>query len=308
MDKKTFWEKCKRPRGWFLVLLYLATVAVIAGALVILFVDYAGTPLEIVAYALFGLAACLLAYSVYTVVIYFPAMKAKLMGWIRSYPVFEKLLDDFSLRTVVFAVGSLAITVAYSAYNGVIAIIYRSGWYGSLALYYILLVALRGGISLYHGKRRKVREGDEVVELKKYRSCGWLLIATILALAASVVQMVLQDKGAHYSEIMIYVAATYTFTKITLAIVNAVKAKKEKTGYTILALRNVSLADAAVSLLSLQTAMFHIFGEPSKTTQLANALTGGAVCLFVVALGVLMLVRANKAKKRMKMTKQEENE
>lgn len=297
MDKKTFWEKCKRPTGWFLVLIYILTAAAIAGALVILSVDYAGTALEVVAYALFGLSACFLSYSVYTIVIYFPTMKETIMGKIRSYPILVKLLDNFSFRTVIFAFGSLAITIAYSVYNGVIAIVLASGWYGSLALYYILLVFLRGGISLYHGKRRKLEERSEILEIKKYRTCGILLIATIWALSAAIAQMVVQNQGFEYFDLMIYVAATYTFTKITLAIFNAVKAKKERSGYTILALRNISLADAAVSILSLQTAMFHSFAEPSGGTQLANALTGGAVCLFVMALGVIMIVKANKALK-----------
>ncbi len=298
MDKQTFLNNCKRPKGWFLALIYLVTVASIVGALCILFVDYVGTPLEYVAYGLFALAACTLAYSVYTIVIYFPIIKDKIMGTIRSYPFLAKLLDNFSFRTLVFAFGSLLITVAYSVYNGVIAIILSSVWYGSLAFYYILLVFLRGGISLYHGKRRGLQssaEADEITEIKKYRTCGILLIVTILALSVAIAQMVAQNQGFQYYSLFIYVAATYAFTKITFAIYNAFKAKKERSGYTILALRNISLADAAVSILSLQTAMLHAFSEPSVSTRLANALTGGAVCAFVVFLGVMMIIKANRA-------------
>lgn len=301
MDKQTFWNNCKRPKGWFLALIYIVTVASIVGALCILFVDYVGTPLEYVAYGLFALAACTLAYSVYTIVIYFPIMKNKIMGTIRSYPFLAKLLDNFSFRTLVFAFGSLLITVAYSVYNGVIAIILSSVWYGSLAFYYILLVFLRGGISLYHGKRRGLQspaEADEITneitEIKKYRTCGILLIVTILALSVAITQMVAQNEGFQYYSLFIYVAAAYAFTKITFAIYNAFKAKKERSGYTILALRNISLADAAVSILSLQTAMFHAFSEPSVSTRFANALTGGAVCAFVVFLGVMMIIKANR--------------
>lgn len=293
MDKKTFWEYFKRPKGKVLIWLYIITLLCIAGAVGILFTNYLGTPLEIVAYALFALAALSLGYSVYTIVLYFPKIKTACQAKMRSYPLIAKLLDDFSMRTLVFAFGSLIISILYSLYNGVIAIIYSSGWYGSLAMYYIFLVLLRGGIGLYHGKHRN-KERSEIVELKKYRTCGILLIATIWALLAAIIQMVVQNKGFAYLDLLIYVAAAYTFTKITLGILNVFKARKKQSGYTVQALRNVSLADAAVSLLTLQTAMFHAFAQPSTMTQLANALTGSAVCLTVMAVGIYMIIKANK--------------
>ena len=293
MDKKTFWEYFKRPNGKVLIWLYIATLLCIAGAVGILFTNYLGTPLEIVAYALFALAALSLGYSVYTIVLYFSKIKTACQAKMRSYPLIAKLLDDFSMRTLVFAFGSLIISILYSLYNGVIAIIYSSGWYGSLAMYYIFLVLLRGGIGLYHGKHRN-KERSEIVELKKYRTCGILLIATIWALLAAIIQMVVQNKGFAYLDLLIYVAAAYTFTKITLGILNVFKARKKQSGYTVQALRNISLADAAVSLLTLQTAMFHAFAQPSTMTQLANALTGSAVCLTVMAVGIYMIIKANK--------------
>ena len=294
MDKKTFWEHFKHPKGKRLIWLYIATLLSVAGAVGILFTSYLGTPLEIVAYALFALAALTLSYCVYTIVIYFPTIKKTFQTKLRSYPFVAKLLDDFSMRTLVFALGSLIISIAYSLYNGVIAIIYSSGWYGSLAMYYIFLVLLRGGIGLYHGKHRKKEERSEILELKKYRTCGILLIATIWALLAAIIQMVVQNKGFAYLDLLIYVAAAYTFTKITFGILNVFKARKKQSGYTVQALRNISLADAAVSLLTLQTAMFHAFAKPSAMTQLANALTGGAVCLAVMAVGIYMIIKANK--------------
>ena len=96
---------------------------------------------------------------------------------------------------------------------------------------------------------------------------------------------------------MIYVAATYTFIKVTTSIVNFFKAKKQ-TDYTVEALRNVNVADAAVSVLALQTAMFHSFGGEGISTGVANALTGAAVCIVVFLLGVFMIVKGNKGLKK----------
>lgn len=297
MDKKRFLEQLKRPTGWLLATVYILTTVFIAGAIAVLFVDYVGTPLEIVAYCLFALAACGLGYSVYTLVLYLPPLKRKLTAWMHTVPFLHKLMQNYGFRTVLFSAFSLFFSVAYAVYNGVIAILLLSVWYGALAGYYILLVSIRGGIALYHGKNRG-KERSEITEIKKYRTCGVLLIVTILALSAAILQMVVENAGFQRLGLTIYASAAYTFYKGTMAILNIFKTKRKKSGYTVRALRNVNLADAAVSVLALQTAMFHAFTpEPSSGTRIANALTGGAVCLLVLIVGIVMIVNANKALK-----------
>lgn len=298
MNKKEWLEKLKRPTGWLLVLIYALSLVFIAGALVILFVDYAGTALEIVAYALFALAACFLAYSVYTFVLYFPGWKHKIAEKIRTFPFMRKMMDNFGFRTVMTSVLSLALSVLYSVYNGVIAVVFLSIWYGALAAYYVILASIRGGIVFYHGKNRGKRR-DEETDVLKYRNCGILLIITILALSVAILQMVAADAFFERAGLLIYAAAAYTFYKITMSIVNFVRAKKE-TDFTVQAVRNVNFADALVSVLALQTSMFHAFAEPSATTSLANALTGAGVCLLVLLLGVYMIITANKELKRIR--------
>ena len=52
--------------------------------------------------------------------------------------------------------------------------------------------------------------------------------------------------------------AVYAFTKITIAIINFVKARKSNSA-TVKVLRNIALADAAVSIFSLQRSMLVSF-------------------------------------------------
>jgi len=54
-----------------------------------------------------------------------------------------------------------------------------------------------------------------------------------------------------------------------------------------------------VSILALQTAMFHSFGTEGMNTGLFNALTGGAVCALTIALGVFTIMIANKKRKNL---------
>jgi hypothetical protein len=119
-----------------------------------------------------------------------------------------------------------------------------------------------------------------------------LLIVLIISLSVAILQMVQADAGFNRPGLMIYVAAAYTFTKVTTAIVNFIKAKKHN-DFTVEALRNVNVADAAVSVLALQTSMFFEFGS-GAATGFANALTGAAVCAVVLALGIYMIIKGQK--------------
>lgn len=285
----------KAPHGFWLVFLYILAAASIAGSilLVTLWSDY--TQLQFLAYILFALAALLLAYTVYTIIYFVPRIKRQVTNWAQKYEFTDKLLHTYGFRTIIFAIGSLTVSFAYAVFNGTIAILSLSVWYGALAVYYAMLASMRGGILFYHKRKRKSEES--VFELKKreirtYRACGILLVCLPLALSAAVVQMMLSRRSFMYAGMMIYVAAAYTFTKVVMSIVNLIKARKND-DMTVRAIRNINFADALVSLIALQTAMIREFSGASDFKFL-NAVTGGLVCAATVLLGVFMIVRANK--------------
>ena len=93
---------------------------------------------------------------------------------------------------------------------------------------------------------------------------------------------------------LIYAVATYTFYKLGMAIRNLIKARKEES-LLLVTLRNISYADALVSLLSLQTALLAAFGQDSgELVPLMNALTGASVCLMILGLGSYMVWKSKK--------------
>ncbi|MBQ7348409.1 MAG: hypothetical protein IJW47_00295 [Clostridia bacterium] len=303
----------KRPYGWGLALVYVATVVSIAAALTLVIIASADVFLQVLSYISYCLAALTLAYSVYTIVIYAPSMKNRFISFMRKNAFVSRLLDNWGYRTVVFAGVSLFINVAYVAFNGVIAILSRSIWYGALAAYYILLTALRSGIVLYHRKRAKGKfyfkqnaidstfseqTQFKITELKKYRACGVLLIVLPVSLSFAILQMVVAGSAfIHYGWI-IYAVAAYAFYKITMAIINIFKARNTDE-MTVRALRCVSLADAMVSILALQTTLLFAFSD-GAATGFANALTGGVVCALTVVLGAYMIINANKKLKKIR--------
>ncbi|MBQ7879011.1 MAG: hypothetical protein IJ317_00015, partial [Clostridia bacterium] len=204
---RAVFEKLKRPTGWLLASIYILSAAFIAAALYTLVWDFEGLAFEILSYVFYGLAAVGLAYSVYTVVIYAPGVKRRLIGWMRKSPLVDRLLENYGFRTVVFAGVSTVINIAYVAFNGVLSVVYLALWYGALAGYYVLLTAMRGGILLYHRKRsarEKKRAAGELAEneweerrlqLKKYVGCGALLIVMPLCLSFAILEMVAEGNA-----------------------------------------------------------------------------------------------------------------
>ena len=88
---------------------------------------------------------------------------------------------DARLRVNVSLYKTLLWNTAYAALNAGMGIYHRSFWFGSLAIYYILLAVMRFYLLLY-SKRHKICE-NMIIELKKYRACGIILLIMNLALA-----------------------------------------------------------------------------------------------------------------------------
>lgn len=210
------------------------------------------------------------------------------------------MLEHYGFRTVIFAACALIFNIAYVAFHIVLAIVLRSFWYGSLAAYYGMLVALRSGVVLYHKKRGNIADVrlQQKTELTKYRTCGVMLTIIPLCLVIPILQILFLDKAFIHEGWTVIAFAAYAFYKIVMAIVNVVKSQKQ-TDFTVRAIRNIAFADALVSIFSLQTALLYSFAAGGDY-RAANLATGSAVCLMTIALGVIMIVKANKKTRELK--------
>lgn len=89
------------------------------------------------------------------------------------------------------------------------------------------------------------------------------------------------------------------------SIIDMTKAKKND-DYTTKSIRSVRFADALVSILALQTAMFQAFAQ-DFVPYLPNSLTRGIVCLIIVVVGIIMIVNGNKPIKKFKKKESNRN-
>lgn len=120
-------------------------------------------------------------------------------------------------------------------------------------------------------------------------AAGILLLVLNFALTGVILLTIAQDTARRYSEIVVISIATYTFYKIIMAVVNMVKVRKTQSP-VLITIRNIRVADALVSMLTLQATMLASFqGKGGLDANRMNAITGMVVCVLILALGVSMI-------------------
>ncbi len=290
MDKNTK-RKLKIPylRLRYQICLYIATL--IVGVLAIL--STGNKDMSIVVRSVISAAAfCLLVLSV----VYFSKFFLKdvnkiAKGFVKRYPLLDYLDSNYRERTFVFAFPGFIVNCLFAVFNIFIGIRQVSAWYISLAVYYMILGIMRFRFLYFEfiGRRKKNKAATELREWRLFHQCGLLLILMSIVLGGMVILMVNKGAGKEYPDYIIYVVAIYTFAKMITATVNMVKARKYKSPQ-IIGVRNIGYADALVSILSLQTAMFAMFGQGDVTLRTRmNGITGACVCLMVIFIGITMV-------------------
>lgn len=194
-------------------------------------------------------------------------------------------------RIFLFAFASFIVNITYGIGNAVVGFMTFSWWFITLSVYYIILSIMRFALIMSE-KRSKAKNIENEVFAKRFS--GVMLICLSVALIGTVILTIRQDIGTKFHEIIMITIATYTFTKLVFAIINLYKSKKLNLPI-IKALRNISLADAAVSMFSLQRSMLTSFeGMETADIRLFNTLTGTAVFLVVLILGINLLRKGTK--------------
>ena len=157
---------------------------------------------------------------------------------------------------------------------------------------------MRSGLLIYH-RTKKDYETEGLTRAKRYMLCGILLLILNAALSSAIAQMIFDDRSFSYKDWLIFAFAAYAFYKITMSIINVIKARRQD-DLTIQAIREINIVDAAVSILALQTALLHTFGTDGVNVSLFNTLTGSAVSIFSMAFSVYMIVKGHKTVKEIK--------
>lgn len=203
---------------------------------------------------------------------------------------FERWKTDYDFKTVVTSFGALAITVIFALYNGFLGVYHASLWHGTICVYYIVLVILRGNI-ITAGKRASRKDVPRSAQNKVYIASAGLLLFLNICLVIPVSLMVIRQKPVNLSFIPAIAMAAYTTYKIIMASVN-LKRRKRSANSLVRLLREISFIDALVSVLTLQNTLIMVNSSGDGREMLTlSAITSAAIMLGVLALSVAALIK-----------------
>lgn len=186
---------------------------------------------------------------------------------------------------------SLGCNCLYALYHGVLGLVHLSLWYLSLGAFYAILAVARF-CALLSGR---TRAGETATASGGFvmAASGALLLLLSVVLAGVLAISLSQHIATAYDTVTMITIATYTFYKITAAVVNRVR--RPGTSALSKVIRNIRYAEVAASVLTLQRSMLASFGTPEETpADWMNGLTGAAVCLFILSLGIYLMLNARK--------------
>ncbi len=200
-------------------------------------------------------------------------------------------LGNKQQRIFIFAFASFIVNITYGIGNAIVGFMTFSWWFITLSAYYVILSIMRLALVMSE-KHHKAENRENEVFAKRFS--GIMIICMSVVLIGTVILTIRQDIGTKFHEIIMITIATYTFTKLVFAIINLCKSKNFSSPI-IKVLRNISVADAAVSIFSLQRSMLISFaGMKIEDIRIFNILTGSAVCFVVLILGINLLRKEKK--------------
>ncbi len=178
------------------------------------------------------------------------------------------------------------INAAFFTYNFLFGVFRRAIWNFSISIYYALLVVFRVVILCLEKKWSAApQENADEKRLRLRTGISWCMLAMDFSLLAPVAMMVVSKRQVRYGIIPTIAMAAYTTYKVTLAAIHFTK-RKRKGNLSVQLLREITLKDAIVSVLTLQNAMLMQFSEGTPSLALAAWTSAGMVLLL---LGITVL-------------------
>ena len=192
----------------------------------------------------------------------------------------KRIMEQFKNNNLIKTATLLPIIdTLYAMGNLFVGITEDSWWFILTGIYYIILSSTRFTVLIINKKQQ-----NNFVP----KFTGWMLMSTAIPLLGIALLSSVKDTGSKFHEIIMITIALYAFSKITLAIINSIKSRKNSDSLSK-SLRSVSLATAFVSIASLQRSMLVSFGDMSANEiRLFNSMTSIGVSLLVFFIGLLL--------------------
>ncbi len=205
--------------------------------------------------------------------------------------ILEKWKTDYDFKTFTGAAVSFAATLAFALYNGLLGLLHSSLWYGTICVYYIVLVFLRGSIILAE-KRIFLLPDCRKSRSRVYVGAAWMLLLLNLSLIVPVSMLVRLQKPVKLTLIPAVAMAAYTTYKMIIASVNLRRRKRTANSLARL-LRAINFIDALVSVIALQNTLIMLEASDGEAGLMPlSAVSGGFILLMILVMSFAELVKS----------------
>ena len=192
--------------------------------------------------------------------------------------------EDYVGQTFLSAGVSLGVTALFALYHGYLGLCYASVWHGSIGVFYLLLMVIRGIILLTEKQnQRRPASLQDRCRRRAFLISSLLLLVMDLALFWPITMMVVLDKPVSMGLTPAIAMAAYTTWKITMASIHMNQQRRRSGGNILVAeLRTVNFIDALVSILTLQNTLIMVNRAAADENFMLPVSAASSAIIYVV--------------------------
>lgn len=210
--------------------------------------------------------------------------------------------QDYAFKTITSSIVSFGTTVLFALYNGFLGIFRLSVWHGSICVFYLILVTVRGMILLTEKKNINRSEQERICHRHKtFKISSVVLLMLNLALILPISLMVIFEKPINIGLIPAIAMAAYTTYKITMAFIHMRKQKRNSYNNVLVTeLRVINFIDALVSVLTLQNTLIMVNQANADTNDMfiVSAVSSAVIYVVIMCMTFNLLIKGFKRNKK----------
>ena len=200
----------------------------------------------------------------------------------------KDVFNDYYKSTIITAVISMITALLFALFNGLIGIISDAPWNLYISIYYVLLIIVRMETLIFEKKAYK--DNNNEIRKKAYIASFCILMVLNIALIGPIVLMIKNLRPGNIGMILSIAMAAYSFTSITIAIINAKKSIKHD-NLLVKQNRIIDLISALVSILILQHTLIVVNGDYTQDLVIMSVFTSAAIWAFIVFITIFSFVK-----------------
>lgn len=268
-----------KPKNWIIV---LGIFVIFFSLIYLMFFNGFGTPISYILYLIMSYSLIIISIKVYYL------LKERINLFIDNNKYLSVYKKDHKLRYKISLFTSLAFNIIYVIFKLVSGIIFKSVWFISFALYYLLLVILRTNIVKQELNHQTVLKD----EFLKYRKTAVILLFTNVILTIIILIIVNQKIMNIYPNWVAIAIAVYTFYLIYNSIYNFIKYRKYKSPL-MSSSKVINVVTSLISLISLEIVLISTFGVNNiEFFEIMIMATGGGIAIIIVIISLYMIIKS----------------